>query len=197
VKPRTATIERTTKETSIKLTLALDGQGDANVRTGLGFLDHMLTALAKHARFDLDLTCEGDLHVDDHHTAEDCALALGQALDQALADRAGVQRFAHAYAPLDEALARAVVDFSGRPHAEIDLRLIRPNIADIATENIAHVFRSLAMASKTTLHIDVLRGHNDHHKAEAAFKALALALRQAVRIEGTDPTSIPSTKGVL
>ncbi|MEM7755902.1 MAG: imidazoleglycerol-phosphate dehydratase HisB [Planctomycetota bacterium] len=194
---RTATVERATKETSIKLTLNLDGRGNASVRTGIGFLDHMLTSLAKHARFDLDLTCEGDLHIDDHHTAEDCALALGQALDQALADRAGVQRFASAYAPLDESLARAVVDLSGRPHAEIDLRLVRPNIADIASENITHVFQSLATASKTTLHIDLIRGHNDHHKAEAAFKALALALRQAVRIDGADPTSIPSTKGVL
>ena len=191
---RTATIERKTQETSIKLSLNLDGEGVATVRTGLGFLDHMLTALAKHARFDLDLTCEGDLQVDDHHTAEDCALALGQALDEALADRAGVRRFASAYAPLDESLARVVVDLSGRPHADVDLRLIRPNIGDIASENIDHIFRSFAMASKTTLHVDVLRGRNDHHKAEAAFKALALALRDAVRIDGTD---IPSTKGVL
>ncbi|MEM1185473.1 MAG: imidazoleglycerol-phosphate dehydratase HisB [Planctomycetota bacterium] len=191
---RVATIERSTKETRIALTLNLDGAGQASVQTGLGFLDHMLAALAKHARLDLKISCEGDLHVDDHHTAEDCALALGQALDEALGDRSGIRRFGSAYAPLDESLARVVVDLSGRPHAEIDLRLVRSSIGEIASENIAHVFHSFAMASKTTLHVDVIRGLNDHHKAEAAFKALALALRDAVSVDGT---GIPSTKGVL
>ena len=191
---RTAALERKTNETQVQVRLDLDGTGESNVSTGLGFLDHMLTALAKHARFNLFVKCTGDLEVDDHHTAEDCALALGQALDQALAARAGVRRFASAYAPLDESLARVVVDLSGRPHAEVDLRLVRPNIGDIASENIDHFFRSFATASKTTLHVDLIRGRNDHHKAEAAFKALALALRDAVRTEGTD---IPSTKGVL
>ena len=193
---RTAHIERTTRETSITLTLELDGTGQADVETGIGFLDHMLTALAKHARFDLRLRCEGDLHVDDHHTAEDCALALGRAIDEALgAERRGIVRFGSAYAPLDEALARVVVDLSGRPWPEVHLGLRREAIGTIATENITHVFTSLAMSMRAALHVDVLRGENDHHRAEAAFKALALALRQAVRQDGTD--AIPSTKGVL
>lgn len=186
---------RTTKETDVTITLDLDGRGEADVRTGVGFLDHLLTALAKHARFDLRLTCEGDLHVDDHHTAEDCALVLGAAIDRALGDRRGVARFGSAYAPLDEALARAVVDFSGRPHAEVDLGLSRGALGTLACENVPHVLRSLATTARATLHVDVLRGENDHHRAEAAFKAVALALRQAVARDGSD--AVPSTKGVL
>lgn len=193
--PRSARIQRATRETRIELTLTLDGAGRTNIRTGLGFLDHMLTALAFHARFDLELACEGDLQVDDHHTAEDCAIALGQAIDQALAPRTGIRRFASAYAPLDEALARAVVDVSGRPHAEVALGLTRETLGDLACENVPHVFRSLATAARLTLHIDVLRGENDHHRAEAAFKALALALREALTRTG-EPEP-PSTKGVL
>jgi imidazoleglycerol phosphate dehydratase HisB len=195
VKPRKAEISRKTSETSIELSLNLDGIGIADIKTGTGFLDHMLISLTKHARFDLKLRCEGDLHIDDHHTAEDCALALGQALDRALGDRRGIVRFAHAYAPLDEALARVVVDLSGRPSAVVDLDLKRDSIGDLASENIAHVFTSLAMASRSSLHVDVLRGENDHHKAEAAFKAAALAFRQAVALDGSD--QVPSTKGVL
>ncbi|MGI9418193.1 MAG: imidazoleglycerol-phosphate dehydratase HisB [Geminicoccaceae bacterium] len=193
--PRSSTVSRTTSETAIELRLTLDGAGDADIRTGIGFLDHMLTAFAKHARFDLHLRCQGDLEVDDHHTAEDCALALGQALDQALGDRRGIIRFAHAYAPLDEALARVVVDLSGRPSAVVDLGLKRERIGDLSAENVGHVFISLAMASRTTLHVDVLRGENDHHRAEAAFKAAALAFRQAVTRDGSG--QVPSTKGVL
>ncbi len=193
--PREASVNRTTSETEIALRLNLDGMGKADIQTGIGFLDHMLISLTKHARFDLHLRCNGDLEIDDHHTAEDCALALGQALDQALGDRAGITRFAHAYAPLDEALARAVVDFSGRPSAVVDLGLKRERVGELACENIGHVFISLAMASRTTLHVDVIRGENDHHRAEAAFKALALALRQAVARDGSN--QVPSTKGVL
>lgn len=193
--PRTATIERTTSETDIKLSLNLDGSGQFTISTGIGFLDHLLSALAKHARFDLSLSCSGDLEVDDHHTAEDCALALGAAVDRALGDRAGIARFASAYAPLDEALARAVVDLSGRPSPHIDLQLRRDTIGTLACENIAHFAASLATAARTSLHLDVLRGDNDHHKAEAAFKALALALRAAVARDGS--SGIPSTKGVL
>lgn len=193
--PRRAHLRRETLETKVEVDLLIEGEGRADVATGLGFLDHMLTALARHARFDLSLTCEGDLEVDDHHTAEDCALTLGAALDQALGDRRGIARFAHAYAPLDEALARVVVDFSGRPYAHVDLGLTREAIGEIACENIPHVFQSLATASRMTLHVDVLRGANDHHRAEAAFKALALALRQAVRRDGGD--AVPSTKGTL
>jgi imidazoleglycerol phosphate dehydratase HisB len=193
--PRTATISRTTRETDITLVLSLDGTGRAQVATGIGFLDHMLTALAFHARFDLDLSCTGDLQVDDHHTAEDCGLALGEALASALGDRAGIRRFAHAYAPLDEALARSVIDISGRPFARIELGLVRDSIGALACENIPHVLTSFAVAARLTLHVDVLTGANDHHKAEAAFKATALALREAVaRTGGSD---IPSTKGVL
>jgi imidazoleglycerol phosphate dehydratase HisB len=192
---REASVERRTNETSIRLRLVLDGDGRAQVETGLGFLDHMLTSLAKHARLDLELACEGDLEVEDHHTAEDCALALGQALDKALGDRRGIRRFGHAYAPLDEALARAVVDLSGRPWPEVSLGFRREMIGEIATENLTHFFRSLAIAGRMALHVDVLRGENDHHRAEAAFKALALALREALAEDGSG--EVPSTKGVL
>jgi len=192
---RTAEVQRATNETNITLRLNLDGAGDTNISTGVGFLDHLLTALAFHARFDLELTCKGDTHIDDHHTAEDCALALGAAIDRALGDRVGIRRFADAHAPLDEALARAVVDLSGRPHAEVALDLRRDTLGALACENVGHVLRSLATASRTTLHVDVLRGENDHHKAEAAFKATALALRTAVARDGSSVT--PSTKGAL
>lgn len=192
---RTAQVNRATKETKVSVTLTLDGTGQASIQTGIGFLDHVLTALAHHARLDLTLTCEGDLHIDDHHTAEDCALALGAAVDKALGDRRGIARFGSAYAPLDEALARAVVDFSGRPYAVVELGLSRPSIGNLACENIPHVIASLATTARAALHVDVVRGINDHHKAEAAFKALALALRQAIALDG--PDRIPSTKGTL
>src|SRR5262249_49492185 len=149
----------------------------------------------KHSRIDIRLECRGDLHIDDHHTAEDCALALGQALDEALGDRRGVARFGYAYAPLDEALARAVIDLSGRPFARVRLRMQRPTLGTMATENLTHVLQSLAVASRSTLHVDVLRGENDHHKVEAVFKAVALALRQAVSCGGG--SDVPSTKGSL
>jgi imidazoleglycerol phosphate dehydratase HisB len=191
---RTVTLERTTRETSITLTLCLDGSGKAEVSTGIGFFDHMLCTLAKHARFDLTLKCDGDLDVDGHHTSEDCAILLGEALSGALADKRGIARFGHAYAPLDEALARAVVDLSGRPWPAIDLGLRRERIGQMACENITHVFNSLAMSARCALHVDVLKGENDHHRAEAAFKACALALRAAVRRDGDD---IASTKGAL
>jgi imidazoleglycerol-phosphate dehydratase len=194
---RTATVTRATRETSIRVTLDLDGTGKTAVQTGIGFLDHLLEALGRHARFDLELTCEGDLQVDDHHTAEDCALALGESLDRALGERRGVNRFGWSLAPLDEALARAVVDLSGRPFADVTLDLHRDRqvIGGLAVENIPHVLRSLATAARLTLHVDVLKGENDHHKAEAAFKATALALRQAVAPSGFD--DVPSTKGTL
>ncbi|MFW5966354.1 MAG: imidazoleglycerol-phosphate dehydratase HisB [Persicimonas sp.] len=192
---RTARIQRTTGETDIELVLDLDGQGAAQISTGIGFFDHMLTALARHGRFDIDLECEGDLEVDDHHTVEDCALSLGRGFDEALGERRGIERFGYAYAPLDEALARAVVDLSGRPYAVVELGLCREAIGGLACENIAHVFRSFATEARAAVHVDVLRGDNDHHRAEAAFKALAIALRKAVALGGND--AIPSTKGVL
>jgi imidazoleglycerol-phosphate dehydratase len=193
--PRTATVSRKTRETDIRVSLTLDGTGAAEVSTGLGFLDHMLTALAKHSRVDLGLSCTGDVHIDDHHTAEDCALALGQALDEALGDRSGIARFAHAYAPLDEALARVVVDLSGRPFSSVTIPFVRESLGAIATENITHFFQSLATTARLTLHVDLIRGENDHHKAEACFKALAIALRGAVAPD--DSAGMPSTKGTL
>jgi imidazoleglycerol phosphate dehydratase HisB/histidinol-phosphate/aromatic aminotransferase/cobyric acid decarboxylase-like protein len=192
--PRTAALKRETRETKIDLALNLDGSGVAEIETGIGFLDHMLTALTFHSRMDLKLSCDGDLVVDDHHTAEDCALALGTAIDQALGRRSGIKRFGFAYAPLDEALARTVIDLSGRPWPEIHLNLEREMVGQWACENIVHFFHSLAMTLKCSLHVDVLRGTNDHHRAEAAFKSLAMALRTALtRTDG----EVPSTKGVL
>jgi imidazoleglycerol phosphate dehydratase HisB len=193
--PRQAAIQRKTSETEIDLFIDLDSSAEPQISTGIGFLDHMLTALAKHGRFTLRLACKGDLHIDDHHTAEDCAIALGQALDKALGDRRGIVRFGHAYAPLDEALARAVVDLSGRPWPEVHLALEREKVGDLSCENAIHVFQSLALNGRIALHVDVIRGTNDHHRIEAAFKALALALRQAIALDGTN--AIPSTKGVL
>jgi imidazoleglycerol phosphate dehydratase HisB len=192
--PRKTEISRKTNETEIGLALCLDGGGQAEVATGIGFLDHLVTALARHAGFDLTLKCQGDLQVDDHHTAEDCALVLGSALDKILADRAGIARFGWAYAPLDEALARAVIDLSGRPYPAVDLGLNRPAIGELSSENVGHFLSSFAAAARCSLHVDVLRGANDHHRAEAAFKAVALALKAAVLKNGD---SVPSTKGVL
>ena len=192
---RNATIDRKTNETDISLTLELNGVGSSDVQTGIGFLDHLLDALVRHGRFDVELRCKGDLQVDDHHTAEDCGLALGSALRQALGDRVGITRFGYAYAPLDEALARAVVDISGRPFAAVDLGLTRERLGELGCENISHVLSSFATAAGITLHVDVLRGDNDHHRAEAAFKAVALALRTAVSASGFD--DVPSTKGTL
>ncbi len=193
---RSTVVTRTTRETSIRVELDLESVREPEIRTGIGFLDHMLVSFATHARIGLTLTCEGDLEVDDHHTAEDCALALGQAFDQALGDRAGIARFGSAYAPLDEALSRAVVDLSGRPSACVDLGFEREMIGSIATENITHVFRSFAIGSRCTLHVDLIRGENDHHKAESAFKAFALAVRDAIARSG-DAGAVPSTKGTL
>ncbi len=192
---REAIIDRCTEETEISVRLNLDGTGATQISTGIGFLDHLLDAMAKHARFDLDLSCTGDLHVDDHHTAEDCGLTLGTAVQQALGPRTGIRRFGYAYAPLDEALARAVVDISGRPFARIELGLTREQLGGLSCENIPHVLTSLASTAEMTLHVDVLEGENDHHRAEAAFKALALALRATVQPSGFD--DVPSTKGTL
>jgi imidazoleglycerol-phosphate dehydratase len=192
---RTATLSRTTGETEVTATVNLDGSGTAEVHTGIGFLDHMLAALARHSGVDVSIACRGDLHVDDHHSAEDTAIVLGGAIDRALGERRGIGRFGSAYAPLDEALARAVIDLSGRPFAVVDLGLRRESIGGLACENIAHVISSFATALRAAIHVDVLRGQNDHHRAEAAFKALAIALRTA--IARTSDTGVPSTKGVL
>ncbi|EQC41625.1 imidazoleglycerol-phosphate dehydratase [Saprolegnia diclina VS20] len=192
---RIGTIHRQTKETSIDVVLDLDGNGSSNISTGIGFLDHMLDAVAKHGRFNLELTCKGDTWIDDHHTAEDCGLALGEALDSALGPRKDIARFGSALVPLDEALARVIVDISSRGCSAVALDLRRPSIGTLSTEMISHFFVSFASAARLTLHVDVIKGENDHHKAEAAFKAFARALRQAVAF---DPTAgVPSTKGML
>jgi imidazoleglycerol-phosphate dehydratase len=196
---RRALVSRKTNETQITVELDLDGKGafPTEIATGIGFLDHMFHALAKHGHFDLSLKCNGDLHIDDHHTSEDCAIAFGMALDKALGARIGIQRFGNAYAPLDEALSRAVVDISGRPFSVVNLGLTREKIGDLSCEMIPHVIDSIAISSKIGLHVDVLRGTNNHHRAESAFKALAVALRQAVAIDPSRLHTVPSTKGVL
>lgn len=191
---RIAEMTRRTDETNIDVVLDLDGSGTADIDTGLGFLDHMLSALSKHSGLNLSVRVSGDLDVDDHHTVEDCAIVLGRALDEALADRSGISRFGSAYAPLDESLSRAVIDLSGRPWPEIHIDFVRPMVGDIATENIIHFLRSLAVEARMALHVDSIRGDNDHHRAESAFKAVALALRQAVSPRGD---GVPSTKGSL
>jgi len=195
VSRRSAQLERNTKETSIAAKLDIDGTGTSDISTGIGFLDHLFEAFVKHSRIDLSLSCTGDLRVDDHHTAEDCGIVVGQVLDKALGDRSGIRRFGYAYAPLDESLARAVIDISGRPFSAVNLELRREKLGDLACENIAHVLSSLAIAARITLHVDLLKGENDHHRAEAAFKAVALALRDAVSPSGTQ--EVPSTKGVI
>jgi imidazoleglycerol-phosphate dehydratase len=191
---RSSEYTRTTSEVEVSVRLDLDGSGESTVDTGLGFLDHMIASLARHARFDLQVRAAGDTAVDDHHTVEDCAIALGRALDAALGDRSGIRRFGHGFAPLDEALVRAVVDLSGRSWPAVAIGFTRDMIGDVATENIVHFLRSLAVEARMALHVDLIRGDNDHHKAEAAFKALAIALREAVT---PDAGGVPSTKGSL
>ena len=192
---RVVELTRTTKETDIICRLNLDGSGIADVETGIGFFDHMLTTLAKHARFDLRLSCKGDLSIDDHHSVEDCALIIGNCLDDALGERQGIARFASTHVPLDEALCRAVVDLSGRPYPAINLGLERERLGELSCENIPHFFESFAVTGRMALHVDVLKGRNDHHRSEASFKAVAVALRQAVAFDGT--SDVPSTKGML
>ena len=191
---RRAELSRKTAETEVEIVLDLDGSGVVDVTTGLGFFDHMLQALGRHSGFDLALHATGDLDVDDHHTVEDCAIVMGQALDEALGNRSGISRFGTAYAPLDESLVRAVVDLSGRPWPEVAISFDRPTVGEVSTENVVHFFRSFAIEARMALHIDLIRGDNDHHIAEAAFKGLALALRDAVAARGQ---GVPSTKGSL
>lgn len=190
---RRATASRQTFETTVEVTLDLDGSGKAAIDTGVGFFDHLLTSLAHHGLFDLEVNTKGDLEVDDHHTVEDTALVLGQALAVTLGDRSGIRRFGNATVPMDEAVATAVIDVGGRPFAVIDLPLTQPAIGNLSTQNIPHALEAFARSAGATLHLTA-GGRNDHHIAEAAFKALALALRDAVAV---DPrrTGIASTKG--
>ncbi|MGD8622320.1 MAG: imidazoleglycerol-phosphate dehydratase HisB [Anaerolineales bacterium] len=194
---RKASMERKTRETQIQMTVNLDGHGKFHGSTGIGFLDHMLEVFAHHGMFDIELDMVGDLKVDAHHTTEDCALVLGQAVDQALGDRAGIERMGYAFVPMDEALARVVVDLSGRPYSVIEAQWTAPTIGILPTTLLDHFFESLAVALRANLHIALLYGRDDHHKAEAIFKALGRSLRQAVRIDPERGAAIPSSKGVL
>ena len=191
---RNGACRRNTKETRVSVTINLDGSGDANVRTGIGFFDHLLTSFAHHALFDVTVNTEGDVEVDDHHTVEDTALCLGEALGAALGDRTGIHRFGDARVPMDEALAAATVDVGGRPYCVTDLELANPFIGNLTTQNIPHALEAFARSAGITLHLTAT-GRNDHHVAEAAFKALARALRAAV---SPDPrrSGVPSTKGI-
>jgi imidazoleglycerol-phosphate dehydratase len=194
---RTATVSRRTAETSIDIALNLDGSGKFLTETGVGFLDHMLSHIAKHGVFDLEVRCTGDLWIDQHHTVEDIAIALGEAFAKAVGDKAGLVRAGFAYMPLDEALARAAVDLSGRPYAVLDLRLLGREVGGMPPDLFNHFLESFAFAARINLHLSVLAGVNDHHKIEAAFKALARALDAAVRIDRRRAGDIPSTKGTL
>jgi imidazoleglycerol-phosphate dehydratase len=191
---RKAEVERKTKEVDITVELNVDGKGNANVETGIKFLDHMLVTLAKHGLFDLKVKADGDLP---HHVSEDVALVLGEALRKVVAEGKGIKRFGSAYVPMDESLARAVVDLGGRAYSIRNLRLMQTQVEDMKTEDIEHFFDSLAQASKANMHITVIYGSNEHHKTEAAVKALALALRQALAVEPRIGDQVPSAKGVL
>ncbi len=193
---RVATIVRKTRETDIRLALALDGEGRSKIATGIGFLDHMLTALATHARFDLDARCKGDLHVDAHHSVEDVGIAFGAALKEALGDKRGIVRFGHAYVPLDEALSRCVIDLSGRPFLHYDVTFKARQVGEMPTELFEDFFWALADHGRLNIHLEAIRGRNAHHIAETLFKATARALSMAV---AKDPRvkDVPSTKGSL
>jgi len=191
---RKAKVERKTTEVDITVKLNIDGEGKGEVETGIKFLDHLLLTLAKHSLFDISVKAEGELK---HHVCEDVALTLGEALYKAIAEKKGIRRFGSAHVPMDDSLARAAVDLGGRAYSSLDLKLSQPQIEDLKTEDIEHFFNSLAQASKSNLHLAVLYGTNDHHKIEAAVKALALALREAVTLESRAEFEIPSAKGVL
>ena len=194
---RSATIHRKTSETDISLSLDLDGTGVAEIATGIGFLDHMLTALARHGLFDLTVRAQGDLHIDFHHTTEDVGIVLGMAFARALGDKRGIRRFGHALVPMDETLGEAAVDISGRPFLAWNVDFQRPKIGEMDTELFEEFFRALAFNALVTLHITRRAGHNAHHVAEACFKATARALRIAVELDPRVGDAIPSTKGSL
>ena len=193
---RTGIITRTTSETDVSTRLNLDGTGVYTNSTSVGFLDHMLDLFARHGLFDLEVNCTGDLHVDDHHTVEDVAITLGQALRQAIGDKSYIARYGQAYVPMDESLARAVIDLSGRFSLHFDAEFNRPVVGDLSTELVRHFWYSFAEHAGCTLHITVLYGHNTHHKIEAIFKAVARALSMAVKRNHTN-AAMPSTKGTL
>ena len=193
---RRAERRRTTRETDVRVLVDLDGRGQATVATGVGFLDHMLEQFARHGLVDLEVSCQGDLHIDGHHTVEDIAIAMGEAIGEALGDKAGIVRYGSAYVPMDETLVRAVVDLSGRPFTVFRVEHPRDRIGDLDTELVEHFFLSMATAARATLHVELLYGRNQHHIVEACFKAVARAFAAATRhdprVEG-----VPSTKGAL
>jgi imidazoleglycerol-phosphate dehydratase len=194
---RTAEVSRKTAETNIRVALNLDGSGQAKLATGIGFLDHMIDQIARHGLIDLDVQCEGDLHIDGHHTVEDIGITLGQAFAKAVGDKKGIRRYGHTYVPLDEALSRVVVDFSGRPGLHMDVKFTSGMIGELDTQLVYEFFQGFVNHAGVTLHIDNLKGFNAHHQCETIFKAFARALRAALE---TDPRSagvIPSTKGSL
>jgi imidazoleglycerol-phosphate dehydratase len=194
---RVGRVHRQTRETDITVVIALDGHGHAKVATGVGFLDHMLDSLARHGLFDLEIEARGDLHVDDHHTVEDVAIGFGQALREAIGEGRGIRRMAHAIVPMDEALAMVALDVSGRGVADVEVPLDGPLVGGLKVQMVPHFFRSLALEAKMSLHVQAIKGENDHHKVEACFKALAKALDWATQIDERAAGEVPSTKGVL
>lgn len=195
--PRTAEVTRHTSETQITVRLDLDGAGQAQLATGIGFFDHMLEQIARHGLIDLHVHCQGDLHIDGHHTVEDVGIAIGQAVRQAVGDKKGITRYGHSYVPLDEALSRVVIDFSGRPGLELHADFTRAMIGGLDTQLITEFFQGFVNHAQVTLHIDNLRGYNAHHQAETIFKAFGRALRMALAHDPRAVGQIPSTKGVL
>ena len=195
--PRTANIDRKTAETDIRVELNLDGSGTSSICTGVGFFDHMLTLLAKHGAFDLNVSAKGDLHVDQHHTVEDVGIALGEAVSQALGDRKGINRAGYFVMPMDETLAVAAIDLGGRPHAVVDLQVKVLRVGDLQTELVHDFFEGFAIGARANVHVKVLYGRSSHHKIEAVFKAFARALRVAVARDRRLARLLPSTKGLL
>jgi imidazoleglycerol-phosphate dehydratase len=195
--PRTASVRRDTAETRIAVSVNLDGTGAYHCKTGIGFLDHMLEQLSRHSLIDLDVAIEGDLHIDGHHTTEDSALAIGQAIAQALGDKRGIRRYGDVLSPMDETLTRVALDISGRPWLVWKTAFTVSRLGDLDTELIEHWFHSFAQAAGLTLHVETLYGQNNHHIVESAFKGLARALRTAVEIDARKADAVPSTKGVL
>lgn len=194
---RHASVERNTKETRIRAALALDGTGHYKVGTGIGFLDHMIEQLSRHSLIDITLEAKGDLHVDFHHTTEDCGIVLGQAVAQALGDRQGITRYGHAYIPMDETLSRVALDLSNRPYLIWRVNFTRPKLGEMDTELFKEFFQAFAQSAGITLHIETLYGENNHHIVESCFKGLARALRQAITLDPRQPGAVPSTKGTL
>ena len=194
---RSAAIKRKTGETDIAVSIALDGMGAAKVASGVGFLDHMLTLLARHALFDIEVSCKGDLEVDQHHSVEDIGIALGQAFKEALGDKKGITRYAHSYLPMDETLTRVAVDVSGRPFLVFKTDFPREKIGEFDTELVREWFQAFAINAGITLHVETLYGENAHHIAESCYKGLARALRGAVSIDAREEGRVPSTKGTL